>query len=239
MVGFCPHVRLRWIGRTGASQENWCMAFWKCKNAVAILIGILAMTAPFASTAMDVELVGKIGNSAILSINGGAPRAVKIGMTTPEGVELRRLTGDNALVSVKGKDIVLTLGAQPIKLDVRGEPSVTLFEDARGHFTGVAVINGTRVPFLVDTGATFLSLGMSDALRLGIDTSRADRVSARTASGVVAARRVRLASVQIGAINLPQVDALVLEQDMPFILLGMSVLSRLEMVRKNGKMLLR
>lgn len=211
----------------------------KCRDAAAILVGVFASALSSSSIAMDVALVGRIGNSAVLSINGSAPVTVKVGAKTREGVELRRLTGDKAIVSVSGRDIVLTLGAHPIQMDTRSEPSVTLYQDSRGHFTGVALINGKMVPFMVDTGATFLSLSRSEAARVGVDTSRAAEVSVRTASGVVTARRVRLASVQIGSIHLPNVDAIVLEQDLPMALLGMSILSQLEMVRKNGQMVLR
>lgn len=208
---------------------------WVCATLLSLAASALALP----SHATDVALVGRIGNSAILSIDGGAPRTVKPGTKTREGVELLSLNGASAVVSVDGQRLMLRLGAQPIEVDGRQKPEVTLYEDGRGHFTGVALIDGARIPFIVDTGATLLSLGRSHAERIGLDHRGGTEVSTQTASGVVKARRVRLSSVQIGEIRMQGVDALVMANDLPIALLGMSVLGQLEIVRKAGQMTLR
>lgn len=211
----------------------------KCGTLIPILAAVAALSLTSRACAADVALVGRIGKSAILTIDGGPPRTVKIGSKTREGVEVLHVEGARVIISVRGERLALELGAQPIEIDRRERASVTLLEDGRGHFTGIALINSMRVPFIVDTGATLLSIGKSHAARIGLNHSRGTVVSTQTASGIVSARRVRVASVQIGNIRLQDVDTLVFDQDLPMALLGMSVLSQLEMVRKDGRMILR
>src|SRR5258708_32311188 len=47
--------------------------------------------------------------------------------------------------------------------------SVTLGPDERGHYIVDGMINGGYMRFIVDTGATTISLAAADATRLGID----------------------------------------------------------------------
>lgn len=215
------------------------MMFSTWRRIRATLLGLAASALALPSLATDVALVGRIGNSVILSLGGGALRTVKIGTKTREGVELLSLSGETAVVSVDGQRLTLRLGAQPIQVNGRQKPEVMLYENGQGHFTGIALINGTRIPFIVDTGATLLSLGKSHAARIGIDYRRAVEVETQTASGIVKAQRLVLTSVKIGDIRMQDVDALIFNRDLPAALLGMSVLNRLEMVRKNNIMTLR
>jgi len=104
-----------------------------------------------------------------------------------------------------------------------------LVADTRGHFFTTGSINGSLVQFLVDTGATMISMGVADARRIGVNYLQGERGVSRTANGVAKVYRVRLESVKVGDIALANVDALVHESEMPYVLLGMSFLHRLEM----------
>ncbi|MDO9600870.1 MAG: retropepsin-like aspartic protease, partial [Rhodocyclaceae bacterium] len=117
-------------------------------------------------------------------------------------------------------------------------PVTTLMADARGHFVVPGSINGTPMRFLVDTGATFVSLGAADARRARIDPTKGTPGMTQTANGVVRVWRVKLASVKLGDITLLDVDASVHEQDMPVVLLGMSFLNRMEIRRDGASMTL-
>jgi aspartyl protease family protein len=205
--------------------------------AVAIALGML-MCEPRAAHAADVALIGSMGSRAVLVIDGGAPRTVAVGGVTPEGVRLLAVEGEHALVEVDGRPHRLRLGARPIQIDPREPAAITLHADARGHFGSDAIVNGARMPFLVDTGATLFFMGQSDARRAGIDFQAGTPITAQTAAGPVQAWRVRLARVQIGAVTLHDVDAAVLEQDLPVALLGMSVLNRMEMQRQGNTLTL-
>jgi aspartyl protease family protein len=95
------------------------------------------------------------------------------------------------------------------------------------------------VRFLVDTGATQVSLSNSEAKRLGINYIAGQKTLTATANGVVPTYKVKLDEVRIGDIVLNNVDGLVHAGDnLPIALLGMSFLNRMEMKRDGEKMVL-
>ena len=101
-------------------------------------------------------------------------------------------------------------------------------KDSDGHFWAQAAVDGKAVRFLVDTGATAVSLSLADAQRLGIDTSKLTYdYSVITADGRTRAASVKLASVAIAGTKIRDVDALVIEKGLENSLLGMSYLGRL------------
>ncbi|HQD84275.1 MAG TPA: retropepsin-like aspartic protease [Quisquiliibacterium sp.] len=107
-----------------------------------------------------------------------------------------------------------------------------------GHFVSAGQINGKHVEFIVDTGASVVSLGQSDAARVGIKLDPARRVRMNTANGQVAAFQVQLASVKLGDVTLYDVPAVVLPGSMPYVLLGNSFLSRFQLRRDNSTLTL-
>jgi aspartyl protease family protein len=141
---------------------------------------------------------------------------------------------------VGGKKRVLRVGqnvaAQP---STSGSQKVVLTADSAGHFLTSGNINGTTVRFLVDTGASMVSLGASDARRIGIDASKGEQALTSTANGQAVVTRVKLDNLRVGEITMNNVDALVHQQDMPFALLGMSFLNRMEMQREGDTMTLK
>ncbi|MFZ4605904.1 MAG: TIGR02281 family clan AA aspartic protease [Caulobacter sp.] len=101
-------------------------------------------------------------------------------------------------------------------------------KSADGHYWAEARVDGKAVRFLVDTGATAVSLTLEDARRLGIDTGRLDYVyDVITADGRTRAASVKLAAVSIAGARVENVDALVIEKGLNASLLGMSYLGRL------------
>jgi aspartyl protease family protein len=105
---------------------------------------------------------------------------------------------------------------------------VRVSADRSGHYLVEAMVNGTPVRFLVDTGATNVSLTARDAQRVGIDLAKLnyDRVM-ETAAGRVRAASVRLDRVAIGQIEIRDVAGSVNRSNEGISLLGMSFLSRL------------
>ncbi|MDG2522998.1 TIGR02281 family clan AA aspartic protease [Caulobacter segnis] len=97
-----------------------------------------------------------------------------------------------------------------------------------GHYWAEADVNGRQVRFLVDTGATAVSLTSADAQTLGIDTTQlAYDYNVATADGRTRAAAVKLAQVSIAGAVVNDVDALVIENGTGSSLLGMSYLGRL------------
>jgi len=197
------------------------------------------MVAPWGYAA-DVGLAGLFPGKTLLTINGGAPRIVAVGATTPEGVKVISVQGEMATLEIDGNKRVLRVGQNVAsQASGKGPASAVLTADANGHFLTTGTINGTSVRFLVDTGASMISLGASDARRIGIDPDKGQPGAVMTANGQAVVSRVKLDIVRVGDIVLNNVDALVHQQDMPITLLGMSFLNRMEMQRSGDTMTLK
>ena len=190
-----------------------------------------------AASAVDIHVVGLTAGKAVVSIEGGKPRTLTVGQVTPEGVKLLSATSESAVFEVAGERRTLAVGeggAIASAAPARGGDTVTLFSDARGHFTTIGVVNGVSLPFLVDTGATSVVLSSADARRAGVNYLGGNRILTQTANGVVPVYSVKLDSLRIGDITVTNVDASVIEGDrLPIALLGMSFLNRMEM-RRDG-----
>jgi aspartyl protease family protein len=99
---------------------------------------------------------------------------------------------------------------------------------ADGHYWAEALVNGARVRFLVDTGATAVALTAEDARRLGFEPKDLNyALAVTTASGQTRAAQVKLASISVAGAKVADVDALVIEHGLPSSLLGMTYLGRL------------
>jgi len=99
---------------------------------------------------------------------------------------------------------------------------------ADGHFWADADVNGQRVRFLVDTGATAVALTPADAQRLGFKPADLKYGhSVTTATGSTRAAQVTLTSVSVNGARLQDVKALVVAEGLDVSLLGMSYLGRL------------
>jgi aspartyl protease family protein len=202
-------------------------------------IALLLLVAGGNAAAADVALIGVIGDkAAVLAVDGGNPKTVKVGQTW-NGISVLSVEKDRAVVEIEGKKRVLQQGQH-----YRGAaPSsdraqITLAAGPGGHFVADGAINGGPVRFLVDTGATSIALPARDAERLGIDFRKGQRGISSTANGPVAIYRVNLDSVRLGDIELKSVDAIVIEQGLDIALLGMTFLNRVEMKRDGQTMTL-
>lgn len=203
-------------------------------------IGLYGGVFAMPSSAADVGLVGIFPGKALLTINGGAPRTVAVGGKTADGVKVLAAGGDTATIEVDGKKRVLRIGQNvTVRATAGGRATTVLTADGRGHFLTTGSINGASMRFLVDTGASTVAMGASDARRAGVDPTRGEKGFAQTANGVAEVSRVRLHSVRVGDIVLNDVEATVHSQDMPMVLLGMSFLNRMEMQRNGDTMTLR
>jgi len=131
--------------------------------------------------------------------------------------------------------------AQPApRPQASNDRSITLLADRGGHFQVEGDIDGKRMDFLVDTGATVVALRARDAAALGIHPSPRDYTGrTATANGVIAVAPVRLSSVEIRGIRVYDVQAVVIpDASLGSNLLGMSFLSRVKFQMQNGRLTL-
>jgi aspartyl protease family protein len=127
----------------------------------------------------------------------------------------------------------------PVVSDASPDPgrrSHTIPKDSRGHFSTEGRIDGRRIGFMVDTGASVIALTESSAAQVGIRPLRSDyNAPVSTANGVVKGARARLASVNIGGLEVRDVEAMVLPDNiLSENLLGLSYLSRLRRFEYSG-----
>ena len=200
---------------------------------------LVGLSAPVNAT--EVALAGVFPGKALLVINGGAPRTVAAGSATPEGVRVVAVDGESAVADFDGQRHRLFVGQHAVSVgrDKGGAPQVTIEADGRGMFRSVGKINGATMQFVVDTGATFVALGRSDAQRVGLDLTRAEPIMLQTANGVARGWKLPFDSVSVGGITLRNVEGVVHASDLPVALLGMSFLNRMEMRREGSTMQLR
>jgi aspartyl protease family protein len=188
-----------------------------------------------AAAAADVALIGVIGDkAAVLAVDGGDPKTVKVGQKW-NGITVLAVEKNRVTVEVDGKRRVLTQGPHHRNsVAASTRQSLTLSVDERGHFTADGGINGIAVRFLIDTGSTYVALPSRDALRIGLDYRKGVRERMQTANGPVTAFRVRLDRVRVGHIEISSVEGLVIEEGLTIALLGMSFLNQVEM-RRDGQ----
>jgi len=194
-----------------------------------------------AALAQSVSLQGVLGTSALLMIDGAAPRSVASG-ATHQGVKVISAGGDQALVEIGGRRQTLRVGDAPASVGGSGRGAagtrIVLTAGSGGHFTVQGAINGHAATFMVDTGATLVAIGAADARRMGLNYQGGQPGLANTANGVMPAWRITLATLRIGDVEVREVDAQVSAQPMPFVLLGNSFLNRFQMQRDNEQMVL-
>jgi aspartyl protease family protein len=122
-----------------------------------------------------------------------------------------------------------------------GIRNLAIPRDGRGHFLTEGRIDGQRIDFMVDTGASVVALNETSAARFGLRPSRGDyNATVTTANGTIKAARTRLAMVEIGGLVVRDVEAMVLpDQALSENLLGLSFLSKLKRFEyANGQMVL-
>jgi aspartyl protease family protein len=118
--------------------------------------------------------------------------------------------------------------------------TVTLTRGDGGHFWTEARVDGRRLQFVVDTGASHIALRASDAARLGIHpTPRDFSVKVSTANGMTRAAPVQLRTVEVADVVVRDVTALIQpDEALGVNLLGMSFLSRIRWTHERGKLVL-
>jgi aspartyl protease family protein len=203
-----------------------------------IAFGVLLL-APSLCVAAEVLVHGLMEGRATISVNKSRPKTLRAGESF-QGVRLVSATTEAAIVEIDGKRRRVTFGeAIGTGFESPAARTVTLVSDGRGHFLSLGTINGAAVRFMIDTGATAVSMDAEAARRAGVDYLKGERRLSSTANGVIPVYKVKLDSVQLGDITLTNVDGVVhTEASLPVVLLGMSFLGRLDMHQEGDTLTL-
>lgn len=116
----------------------------------------------------------------------------------------------------------------PHRAVANSDGSVAIRAASDGHFHAEVEVDGTKLRFLIDTGATGIALSRGDTERLGIDRSQLRfTIPVQTANGMTMVAPVRIGRLVLGPIELRDVGASVSDNLEGASLLGMSFLNRL------------
>ena len=119
-----------------------------------------------------------------------------------------------------------------------GGIEVLLQRNRYAHYVARGRINGEPVDFLVDTGASDVSVPGRIAMQLGLE--RGQPMVYQTANGNVTGYRTRIDRLELGELVLHDVAASINPTfDGDEVLLGMSVLKRLEFTQRGDTLILR
>ncbi|AFJ03583.1 clan AA aspartic protease, TIGR02281 family [Methylophaga frappieri] len=118
------------------------------------------------------------------------------------------------------------------------QSQVVLERNRAGHYVAPGKINGHDVTFLLDTGATHISIPAGVARAAGLVAGRAVRVN--TANGIITVHQTRLQTVQLGGIVLSEISANInAHMSDEIVLLGMSFMRHLDMTQRDGMLTLK
>ena len=119
-----------------------------------------------------------------------------------------------------------------------GSAEVVLQRNRAGHYVAPGKINGTDVTFLLDTGATTISIPEAVANKIGLEKGFRSDVS--TANGNITVYNSTLDSMQLGGIKLFDIRGHINPyMDGETVLLGMSFMKHLEITQKGNTLTLR
>jgi aspartyl protease family protein len=213
-----------------------------------VSVGLLArcmclvlVLSPVSFAEPAVRVLALFPGKAMLEIDGKR-KVLAAGAVGPGGVRLVEADPAQAVVEIAGRRQVLRLGtAVAAEYRAPSRREVRIVGDASGSYYTDGLVNGQPVRFLVDTGATNVTMSEDQARRLGLQ-HRVDgvRIGVGTASGRANGFRIRLDSVTVGGLRAANVGAVVIDGNSPRdVLLGMSFLGRFDMEQRANLMILR
>ena len=206
----------------------------KTLPALTLILSLLLATTAGAAT-VNVKVIALFTDKAMLQV-GNKQKIVRKGETF-EGVLLKSASGRGAVVVIGGVTHNLglnrSIGSNYKKPD---RSKMTIYPDAIGMYFVKGEINGQATSFLVDTGATFVTISGKKARDLNIDFRKNGVLGrAQTAASVVQTWQIKLDSVSIGDIRATNVEAVVIPGNAPpEVLLGNSFLRHTRMQKAGA-----
>ncbi len=232
-------------GGGGRGGCFWTMIFGAA--IVGLVVGLIVMFPNAPGLQGDpMRLIYLLALLAVVVLGAGGMFSENIGRTLRYVAMWGAIAAGVALLySFRGelglaRDRVMgnAMPAQGVATATAGGRTVTLYARG-GHFFAEAEVEGKKVMFMVDTGASVVALSRADARRIGLSPAERDFTQVMsTANGLARGAPVTLDSLAIGPIDVRYVEATVVEGDMQISLLGMSFLNRLKGYQVDGDALI-
>lgn len=190
---------------------------------------------------MDGETLARVGYLAIILVALGGWVLVEFRQRMGQALRMAMAWGLIFIGVMAGYGLWSDIRRDIMPMqEVAQDGSVEVPRAEDGHYYLTVTINGTGVPFMVDTGASGMVLSIGDAERLGIDPAGLRFLGqATTANGVVRTARVTLPLVELGPFRNEGFQAFVTEGELDQSLLGMDYLGQFRMEFDGGKLILR
>lgn len=227
--------------------ENWVHVCTRiprydfCGNWQMILkkLFLSILLAVFTGSLFAIEkivIVGLFKDKAIVDLDGKR-YVMNIGKPTPEGATLISANSKEAVIDIDGNVETYTLGTHISSSYTKAlsGKKVIIPRDENGMYRVNGSINDFQVNFVVDTGASLVSMNRHQAKRIGLDYKLTGKEAiVNTASGTDKVYIVTLKKVKVGEIEIRDIAAAVHDGDHPaVILLGNAFLSRVDMNREG------
>lgn len=238
------HVPGRTSGRTLGRALGRALDWLGLATRMGLLAALLGLgpaglaasaTGPGAELPFPVRFNGLHGGKANLLIDR---RRVVLGAgeTSDEGLRVEAVSAAQVVFRIDGRGYRLERGAAQ-STALREE---VVIERQRGMFFTPGEVNGQRVEFIVDTGASHVVLSQVDARRLRLRYSTHEPVRVQTASGAELAYPLTLESVAVGDIVQAEVSALIVRGKAPSRpLLGMTFLRELRFTQTGDSLIIK
>ena len=138
-----------------------------------------------------------------------------------------------------GPSPVEEAASKPAERSGSGYRETSIEADPRGQYVTDALVDGTPVRMMIDTGATFVAISASTAARAGLVPGPGPKWTIKTANGASIASPVTLDAMSFGGLYMNDVEALILAPEAGEVnLIGASFLKRLVSVEQRAGMLI-
>jgi len=234
--GWMPQEELDGLG--GGPRENTAVKILSAVTWIAVVGGVGAAYHNWnnlaaanhkpakAAAAPDVQagvptMAGHGVHAAVPASSSGLPLSPLTASPTPQTVV------SSALPAVQ-RPTMRSNSVQTPNM-VAGADEAVAERGPDGHFAFDAIVNGTHLPMLFDTGASAVALRAEDAVNLGISVARLNySAKVKTANGVADVAPITIDTITIGNITLRHIPGSVARPGMLQVnLLGQSFLARL------------
>lgn len=202
---------------TGARRYQAVSVSPSATAQISVPIGQYGMQVLVGSSWCNLE--EGFSDGAKVSINGGV--TIQAGVTTLAQFSVSGSRPEQFSVAYSTTRPVRAQDVRP-PAQVIGSGSLDLKQTREGHYFSSGAVNGFPVVFMVDTGATTVSISSAIASRAGIQNCVQRPVS--TANGNVNACMATVPEVSFGGFRLTNVEVNIMPNMLGDALLGMNVL---------------
>jgi len=219
---------------------------WLCVLATGgLVIFVLNRSFPTGDNPLgDPYLIQTLGFLALVSTSLLFVREINL-KRTARNVLIWIAVGGVLIIGFSFQDELRDLGLRLRSNLIPGYPvetgshEITVSEGENGHFHVYGIVNGTRIRFLIDTGASDIVLSPADARRLGIklEDLKFDRPYG-SANGIGHGAAAKVTELAVGPIHFSNVPVSINGAEMSTSLLGMTFLRRLKSYSFEGSKLI-